>query len=150
MGYFRSTCFPIPSVSQCRSDVKTKPKIICLPTKPLKTCKKICLNSVERVSAFQIELVESDSVEKIFNGRPFLCHYHKKVQKNGGQVSKRLHARKRNRCARENLVTEHNLREFTFLTSLIMYLTYNVPTGRASVKNTVPQSFSAVLFFIIL
>ena len=81
LGYFRSTFFPIPSASQCRSDVKTKPKIICLPTKPLKTCKKICLNSVERVSAFQIELVESDSVEKIFNGRPFLCHYHKKVQK---------------------------------------------------------------------
>lgn len=43
--------------------------------------KKICLNSVERVSAFQIELVEGDSVEKIFNGRPFWCHYHKKVQK---------------------------------------------------------------------
>ena len=81
--------------------------------------KKICLNSVERVSAFQIELVESDSVEKIFSGRPFLCHYDKEVQKNGGQVSKRLHARKRNRCASENLVTEHNLREFTFVISLI-------------------------------
>ena len=73
-----------------------------------------------------------------------------KGPKNGGQVNKRLHARKRNRCTSENLVTEHNLREFTFLTSLIMYLTYNVPTGCASVKNTVPQSFSTVLFFIIL
>lgn len=104
------------------------------------------MNSVERVSAFQIKLVESDSVEKIFSGRPFLCHYDEKVQKNDGQVSKRLHARKRNRCASENLVTEHNLREFTFVTSLIIY----VPTGRASVKNTVPQSFSPVLFCVIL
>ena len=43
----------------------------------------------------------------------------KRSKKNGGQVSKRLHARKRNRCARENLVTEHNLREFTFVISLI-------------------------------
>ena len=149
-GYFRSTCFPIPSASQCRTDVKEKLKIICLPTKPLKTFKKICLNSVERVSAFQIELVESDSVEKIFKGRPFLSHYHEKVQKNDGQLSKRLHARKRNRCVNENLVSEHNLREFTFVISLIIYLTYNVPTGRASVKNTVPQSFSAVPFCIIL
>ena len=42
-----------------------------------------------------------------------------KGPKNGGQVSKRLHTRKRNRCASENLVTEHNLREFTFVISLI-------------------------------
>lgn len=55
--------------------------MICLPTKPLKTLKKICLNSVERVSAIHIELVESDSVEKIFSGRPFLRHYDEKVQK---------------------------------------------------------------------
>ena len=133
-----------------RRYVKKKLKIICLPTKPLKTFKKIYLNSVQRVSAFQIELGESDSVEKIFSGRPFWCHYEEKVQKNDDQVSKRLHARKRNRWASANLVTEHNLREFTFVISLIIYLTYNVPTGRASVKSTVPQSFSAVLFCIIL
>ena len=42
-----------------------------------------------------------------------------KGPKYGGQVSKRLHARKRNRCASENLVTEHNLREFTFVIFLI-------------------------------
>ena len=52
---------------------------ITMPTKPLKSLKKICLNSVERVSAIHIELVESDSIEKIFSGRPFLCHYDEKV-----------------------------------------------------------------------
>ena len=59
---------------------------------------------------------------------------------------------RKNRWASANLVTEHNLREFTFVISLIIYLKYNVPTGRASVKNTVPQSFSAlcsVLFYNI-
>ena len=78
----------------------------------------------------------------LLSGKKLL--FQRKGLKNGG------HARKRNRCASTNLVTEHNLREFTFVISLIIYLTYNVPTGRASVKNTVPQSFSPVLFCVIL
>ena len=44
LEYLRRLAFlSIPSASQCRTDVKTEMKIICLPTKPLKTFRRICL-----------------------------------------------------------------------------------------------------------